>query len=226
MSMQEKEELGELGGELVEKRKEQEKQEKQEKSVNSSDVEKKIEDLEHIDDAKLKDIVENKDVAAASYFLILSPILLFTRKDSEFIQYHSRQALALLLIFVFLWFLGTFFIVFAWMTIGVFFIALTAFIQAINGKYYEIPYIYEYVKDGYSFDLFRDLLKKSFTGAKKIILGLFPKNSFKKDEAISKSKDNTVEVNKEALIKSEETIKTLEKKIEDLEKKFEQINNK
>ena len=105
-------------------------------SNDSNDTEKKIEDLEHIDDAKLKDIVENKDVAAASYFLILSPILLFTRKDSEFIQYHSRQALALFLIFVFLWFLGTFFIVFAWMTIGVFFIALTAFIQAINGKYY------------------------------------------------------------------------------------------
>ncbi len=189
----------------------------EEVSNNTDNTEKKIEDLESIDDAKLKDIIENKDVAAASYFLILSPILLLTRKDSEFIQYHARQALALFLIFIFLWFLGTFYIVFAWSTIGVFFVALSAFVQAINGKYYEIPYIYEYVKDGYSFALLKEILKKIFTGAKKVIFGLFPKNSFKENDAIKNNSNNN---------NSEEVIKKLTAQVEYLEKKFKDLEDK
>ncbi len=184
----------------------------------------KIEDLENIDDAKLKDIIENKDVAAASYFLILSPILLLTRKDSEFIQYHSRQSLALLLIFMILWFLGSFYILFKWVTIGVFFIALVSFIQAINGKYYEIPYIYDFVKDGYSVSLFINIIKKSFLGIKEIIFGLFPKNSFKKDEKINNEKFKKYTSHSD-IISGEQfedlllKVKKLEKQINVLEKK-------
>ena len=186
--------------------------------------EKKMEDLENIDDAKLKDIVENKDVAAASYFLVLSPILLLTRKDSEFIQHHSRQSLALFFIFILLWFLGTFFIIFAWTSIGVFFIALVGFIQAINGKYYEVPYIYEFVKNGYSVDLFKTMFVKIFTGLKEIILGLFPKNSFVKNDKIANTSENSN--NKNGNEDSEIIIKKLTNKIEELEKKFQDLENK
>ena len=180
-----------------------------------------MEDLENIDDAKLKDIIENKDVAAASYFLVLSPILLLTRKDSEFIQHHSRQALALFFIFMFLWFLGTFFVIFAWTSIGVFFIALVGFIEAINGKYYEVPYIYEFVKNGYSLSLFKTVFLKGFTGLKNIILGLFPKNSFIKNDKISSMSENKNIKNTHE--DSEVIIKKLTDKIEDLEKKFQDL---
>ncbi len=185
-----------------------------------------MEDLAHIDDAKLKDIIENKDVAAASYFLLLSPVLLFTRKDSGFIQYHARQAFTLFLIFVFLWFLGTFFVLFAWLTIGVLFIALTGFIQAINGKYYEIPYIYDFGKDGYSIELFVNMVKNIFRSGKEIIVGLFPKNSFTKNENISvaeelQTKENIADMNKN-LLKTVDDLKgsivRLEQKIAEMEK--------
>ncbi|HID91538.1 TPA: hypothetical protein EYG96_01235 [Candidatus Gracilibacteria bacterium] len=185
----------------------------------------KSDEVDNFDDAKLKDLVENKDVAAASYFLILSPILLLTRKDSDFIQHHSRQALALFLIFMFLWFLGTFYIFFAWTTIGVFFVALVGFTQAINGKYYEIPYIYEYVKDGYSIELFLNIFKKSFAGLKEIITGLFPKNSFQKTKQVTEGVDNSRKINETK--ESEKMLENkLEKKIERLEKRIIELENK
>jgi len=195
------------------------------KLMNQENIKKNNEEneiLENTNDEQLKDIVENKDVAASSYFLVLSPILLLTRKDSAFIQHHARQSLALLLIFIFLWILGSFYILFKWSTIGVFFIAFVSFIQTINGKYYKIPYIYDFVKDGYSISLFINLIKKSITGIKKIIIGLFPKNSLKKNTQIN------TEINKK-YTQSEE-IKNLSLKIDKLEKKInlleEQIKNK
>lgn len=42
-----------------------------------------------------KDIRLNKDMAAFSYIWIMSVIIYFARRDSPFVQYHSRQAMVL-----------------------------------------------------------------------------------------------------------------------------------
>lgn len=42
-----------------------------------------------------QDIQNNKDIAAFSYIWIFSVLVLFSRKDSQFIQFHARQALIL-----------------------------------------------------------------------------------------------------------------------------------
>lgn len=147
----------------------------------------KNEQLENLEEAKKidenpitdSDILENKDTAAASYFLILSPILLLTRRDSKFIQHHASQSFILFILFIILWVLGSFFSFFSWLTVGVFFIALVGFVQAISGEWYRIPYIYDMVKDGVSFSGIIAGGKKTFYSFKKIIIGLFPKNTKK-----------------------------------------------
>ncbi len=170
------------------------------------------------------DVENNKDTAAASYFLILSPILLLTRRDSKFIQHHASQAFILFLIFIALWTLGSFLSFFAWLTVGVFFMALVGFIQAISGDWYKMPYIFDMVKDGISFAGIIAGTKKIFKSLKKIIIGLFPKN-----RNIHKKENLKNLVNEKSKMNDNENISLekndfLEKKIENLEKLLSQQN--
>lgn len=134
-----------------------------------------------MDEKTKKDILENKDKAAASYFLIISPILLMTRKDSKFIQHHASQSFVLLVIVIVLWILGSIISVFSWMILIVAFISMIGFVQAFQGEYYKIPYIYDTVKDGVSLKGFIKQINLLFKAIKNVFLGLFPKNKTKKN---------------------------------------------
>lgn len=166
---------------------------------------------------KEQDVKENKDTAAASYFLILSPILLITRKDSKFIQHHASQAFVLFALFIFLWMLGSFITFFAWLTVGVFFVSLIGFVQAIQGEWYEMPYVYNMVKDGITVDGITSGVKKTLIAGKKILKGLFPKNT-KENTENDASDTNSKNVSSGESSSSSEKEKQLEQRIETLEK--------
>src|SRR3989338_3438029 len=83
-----------------------------------------------------RDIRMNKDIAAFSYVWIMSVIIYIARKDSRFIQYHSKQGIVLFLLTIpaamipYVGKLLLFFIV-AGMMLG--------FINAARGKYADVP---------------------------------------------------------------------------------------
>ncbi len=82
------------------------------------------------------DIRLNKDVAAFSYVWIMSLPIYFTRKDSKFIQFHSKQGLVLFLLTIPVSFLPIFssllmFIIVGGMVLG--------FMNAANGQYRDVP---------------------------------------------------------------------------------------
>ncbi|MBI5415101.1 hypothetical protein HZA38_06350 [Candidatus Peregrinibacteria bacterium] len=84
------------------------------------------------------DIEKNKDIAAFSYILIFAPILLISRRDSDFIKHHALQAL----------YLGFFFVIFAMLPWGLNYLnilivagALMGFLEAQAGRYYKIPVV-------------------------------------------------------------------------------------
>ncbi len=84
------------------------------------------------------DIRKNKDMAAVGYLWILSIPIYMTRKDSPFIQYHSKQGIVLFLVSIPLWFIPVIghlleLIVLVGMVIG--------FLNAIQGHYYDVPVI-------------------------------------------------------------------------------------
>ncbi len=85
-----------------------------------------------------RDIRLNKDVAAFSYVWIISVVVFFARKDSPFIQYHSKQAIILFLLTIpaaFIPLLGKFlvFVLMAGMLLG--------FINAAQGLRSDIPIV-------------------------------------------------------------------------------------
>lgn len=83
------------------------------------------------------DIRLNKDVAAFSYVWIMAPVIYFSRKDSAFIQYHSKQGIVLFLLSIpvsFLPYIGRYlmFIVVGGMLLG--------FLNAANGQTRDVPF--------------------------------------------------------------------------------------
>lgn len=83
------------------------------------------------------DINQNKLAAAGSYFWCFSVVFLFARRDSQFVQFHAKQALLLFVLSVVFWLIPYLYIlnilVFAAMAVG--------FITASQGEYYSIPII-------------------------------------------------------------------------------------
>ncbi len=82
------------------------------------------------------DIRANKDIAAFSYVWIMSVFIYFSRKDSKFIQYHSRQGIVLFLITIplsFIPYIGRYliFLAVAGMLLG--------FINAAGGQTRDVP---------------------------------------------------------------------------------------
>lgn len=96
------------------------------------------------------DIAKNKDTAAAAYFMIIAPLLLYTRKDSQFIQHHAKQALALLGGFVLFWILGEILSFFSWLLIPILGMCTWGFINALSGRWYKIPGVYNLAQNGVS----------------------------------------------------------------------------
>lgn len=83
-----------------------------------------------------KDIRLNKDIAAFSYVWIMSVPIYFSRKDSPFIQYHSKQGIVLFLLtlpMTFIPVVGTLLmlLIVAGMLLG--------FMNAANGQRRDVP---------------------------------------------------------------------------------------
>lgn len=83
-----------------------------------------------------RDIRTNKDIAAFSYVWIMSVIIYIARKDSRFIQYHSKQGIVLFLLTlpaVMIPVIGNLLVlvIVAGMVLG--------FIHAAQGKYDDVP---------------------------------------------------------------------------------------
>lgn len=94
---------------------------------------------------KIDDITKNREVAAFSYMLILSPVLLFTRRDSPFIQFHAKQATLLFIAAVFFALLNK---PWTWMNFFVLAISLTGFIQANLGVMWRAPVVANIIEMG------------------------------------------------------------------------------
>ena len=89
------------------------------------------------------DIEKNKDVAAMSYLWIMSVVVLYSRRDSPFIQYHAKQGLWLFLFSIPVWIIpgiGHYleFFILAGMIIG--------FLNAAQGKRHDVPIIGQLAK--------------------------------------------------------------------------------
>ena len=84
-------------------------------------------------------------MAAICYLWIVSIIILLTRKDNEFIQFHAKQATVLFGFWVVLWVLSAFVWILAivwWVLDLVLFIAaVIGFIKAYGGEKYRLPLI-------------------------------------------------------------------------------------
>ncbi len=122
-----------------------------------------------------KDIRMNKDVAAFSYVWIMSVVIFASRKDSKFIQYHSRQAVILFLasiVAALVPFIGKYLVmlIVAGMLLG--------FINAAQGHYADVPFAGDLAKGKLSVgDLMKmaaqalhrlvAMIKSSFRGAVK-----------------------------------------------------------
>ncbi len=89
------------------------------------------------------DVERNKDVAAASYLWILSLVVLYKRRDSPFIQHHSKQGAWLFVLSILLWMIPGIghlleFFVLGGMIIG--------FLNAAQGRYHDLPLIGQLAK--------------------------------------------------------------------------------
>lgn len=93
-----------------------------------------------------KDIEENKFIAALSYLGILVLVPLLVKKDSKFSQFHAKQGLILLIIWVVGWIVFWVPIFGQILLLALIVLNIVAFIQALNGKRWEIPVISDWAK--------------------------------------------------------------------------------
>lgn len=172
-----------------------------------------------------EDIKKNKDIAAASYFLIFSVVILFTRKDSEFIQFHAKQA-SLLFLF------GILFAIMpkplSYLNFIVLSMAIAGIIQANQGKFWKMPFISDIIKHGVSVSSLKILSNKII----KIISEIFKKQEevieiISKKSEIEEIKQKINFLEKQIIIqklnKSENNINL--EKVEDFVKKIEIISD-
>lgn len=88
-----------------------------------------------------KDVQDNKVMAALSYLGILVLIPLLVKKDSKFAQFHAKQGVVFLIIFVVGWILLIIPVIGWLIWIAVWVLDIVALIQALSGKYWEVPVI-------------------------------------------------------------------------------------
>lgn len=96
-----------------------------------------------------KDIEQNKLLAAIGYIGILCLIPLLAKKDSRFCQEHGKQGFVLFIAGIALMIVGwiPFIGLIAWLgNIAVFICAVIGLINALQGKFWEVPLIGQYRK--------------------------------------------------------------------------------
>jgi uncharacterized membrane protein len=87
---------------------------------------------------KIPPTTDQNLMAALSYVWVLSLVMLVVKKNDEFVQFHAKQGVVLLIISIF-WFIPLIgqlaaILAFAGMVVG--------FIQAWQGKRYELPLVH------------------------------------------------------------------------------------
>lgn len=93
-----------------------------------------------------KDIEENSVMAAISYIWALCLITLIFKRKSNFAQFHAKQGLLLFAVELLLgWFFPVPIIGWA-LGLLVMLLALLGIINALNGKYWEMPFLGRYAK--------------------------------------------------------------------------------
>jgi uncharacterized membrane protein len=86
----------------------------------------------------LKDVEENKDLAALSYAWVMAPVLLLSKKRSAFVHFHAKQGavlFALSLLFIFIPYANRFF------ELVIFLLMVWGFLDAAQGKWTELPLV-------------------------------------------------------------------------------------
>jgi uncharacterized membrane protein len=88
-----------------------------------------------------KDIQENKVIAALSYLGILVLVPLLARKESRFAQFHAKQGLVFLILWIAGWLIFWIPVIgwMLWVVVAV--LDIIALVQALMGKYWEVPVI-------------------------------------------------------------------------------------
>jgi uncharacterized membrane protein len=95
---------------------------------------------------KDKDVEENKLVAALSYLGVLVAVPLFLKRESPYCQFHAKQGLALLIV----WIVGS--VVFWFPLIGwaaalvVLVLNIIGLVKALQGEKWEMPIIGDLAK--------------------------------------------------------------------------------
>lgn len=117
-----------------------------------------------------EDIQNNKDLAAVSYVWILGIVMYFSRKDSPFIQFHSKQSSVLFVFSLLLWpipYIGGVLEIFvlAGMIIG--------FLNAAQGLYYRLPFVYSIASGQFDFEASIKSLANSVRYAINVIKRVF-----------------------------------------------------
>jgi len=98
----------------------------------------------------VKDINENKVMAAIGYVGILCFVPLLGQKDSPYCQFHGRQGLVLLIVWVAAFFLniipllGWILWYFASIILGI--ISIIGIIKAYKGEKWELPFLAEFAR--------------------------------------------------------------------------------
>ena len=89
--------------------------------------------LSSVDDAQA-----NRDIAALAYVWILSVVIYFSRKNSPFVRFHSKQGIVLFLLSILVWFIPFVgrileLVVLAFCALG--------FLSAAQGQWKELPLV-------------------------------------------------------------------------------------
>jgi len=110
-----------------------------------------------------RDIRMNKDVAAFSYVWIMSVVIFASRRDSKFVQYHSKQGIVLFIasiVAAIIPFVGKYLVmlVVAGMLLG--------FVNAAQGHFADVPLAGDLAKGKLSIG---DLIHMTASGFRKIV---------------------------------------------------------
>ena len=98
--------------------------------------------------ANSKDVEENKLMAAVGYLGILCLIPLLLKRNSPYAQFHAKQGLVILIVWVILWIgniipiLGQ--IVWAVGSVVLLIVVILGIVNALNGKMWPIPFLGKY----------------------------------------------------------------------------------
>ena len=83
--------------------------------------------------------------AALSYISIIAVVILLTKKDSDFVQFHARQGLVLFIGEVVLWLVSMFawslFYVVSLVSLIFLVASIVGFIKALGGERYRLPVV-------------------------------------------------------------------------------------